>query len=161
MYTCVFWHIGIFFSSGRGSFSCSRLRGTQRARRNTRARVWALADFRGTCSGGSKSQVPTGRHSEHVGPSRPLQTHVQLKNVRRLMWYLGSWMPSVSSDITYLVMEKFFLDTNMPDMRPRLVQSDKSPWPRKDMVSAHAYDHSMVRPSHLRPTAVRVWSCSR
>ena len=34
------------------------------------------------------------------------------------MLYLGSWMSSTSSDITYLVMEKFFPDTNMPDMRP-------------------------------------------
>ena len=27
-------------------------------------------------------------------------------------------MSSMSSDITYLVMEKFFPDTNMPEMRP-------------------------------------------
>ena len=31
------------------------------------------------CSGVSKSQVTTGRHSEHVEPSRPMQTHVQVK----------------------------------------------------------------------------------
>ena len=58
---------------------CSRPRSTQGPRRNTRAQVWALRNFRGTCSGGSKSHVPTGRHSEPVGPSRPLQTHVQVK----------------------------------------------------------------------------------
>ena len=34
------------------------------------------------------------------------------------MWYLGSWMPSMSSDVTYLVMEKFFPDTNTSDMQP-------------------------------------------
>ena len=28
-----------------------------------------------------------------------------LKKVRRPMWYLGSWMSSMSTDITYLVME--------------------------------------------------------
>ena len=44
------------------------------------ARVWALAEVRGTCSGGSKSQVTTGRHSERVKPSRPMQTHVQVLN---------------------------------------------------------------------------------
>ena len=57
-------------------FLLSRLRGTQGARPNTTAQVWALAEVLGTCSGGSKSQVTTGRHSEHVEPSRPLQTHV-------------------------------------------------------------------------------------
>ena len=38
--------------------------------------VWALAEVRGTCSGGSKWHVRSGRHSEHVEPSRPMQTHV-------------------------------------------------------------------------------------
>ena len=64
-----------FFSSGR-LLSCSRLRGPQGARRNTTAQVWALADVRGTCSGGSKI---ASRHSEHVGPCRLLQTHVQVE----------------------------------------------------------------------------------
>ena len=32
MYKCVFWDFGIFCSSGRGSFSCPRLRGTQGTR---------------------------------------------------------------------------------------------------------------------------------
>ena len=66
-----------------GLCSGSGLRGTPRARWNTRAQVWAPADVRGTCSGGSKSHVPSGRHSEHVllGPSRPLQTHVQVKRM--------------------------------------------------------------------------------
>ena len=59
-----FSHIDVFFSSGSGYFSCSRLRGTQGARPNTPAQVWALAEVRGTCSGVSKSQVTTGRHSE-------------------------------------------------------------------------------------------------
>ena len=73
------WHMGIFSLLAAGLFSCSRLRGTQGARRNTTAQSWALVDVRGTCSGGSQSQVPTGRHSEHVGPSRSLQTHVEVK----------------------------------------------------------------------------------
>ena len=64
-----------------GYFSCSRFRGTQGARPNTTAQVWALAEVRGTCSGGSKSQVTTGMHPEHVEPSRPMQTHVQVKKM--------------------------------------------------------------------------------
>ena len=36
------------------------------------------------------------------------------------MWYLGSWMSSMSSGITYLVMEKSFPDTNM---RPLILHS--------------------------------------
>ena len=79
--------------------------------RNTTAQVWALAEVRGTCSGGSKSQVPTGRYSEHVGPSRPLQTHVQVKRMSDgscdiwdlechqylqtlLTWWLKSFFPT-------------------------------------------------------------------
>ena len=71
-----------FFSLLAASrFSCSRLRGTQGARRNTAVHVWALAEVCGMCSGGSKSQVTTGRHSERVEPSRPMQTHVQVKKM--------------------------------------------------------------------------------
>ena len=81
MHKCVFLAHRHFFSSGAGLFSCFRLRGTQRACRNTTAQVWALPDVRGTCSGGSKSQVPTGRNSEHVGPYRLLQTHVRVKRM--------------------------------------------------------------------------------
>ena len=81
MHKCVFLAHRHFFSSGAGRFSCFRLRGTQRACRNTTAQVWALADVRGTCSGGSKSQVSKRRHSEHVRPSRPLQTHVQARTM--------------------------------------------------------------------------------
>ena len=56
-----------FFSlPAAGLFSFSRLRGMQGVRANTTAQVWALAEVRGTCSGGSKSHVTTGRHSEHV-----------------------------------------------------------------------------------------------
>ena len=38
--------------------------------------VWAPAEVRGKCSVGSKWHVLSGRHSEHVEPSRPMQTHV-------------------------------------------------------------------------------------
>ena len=73
---CFFGPSAFFSFAAAGLFSCSGLRGTKGARRNTRAQVWALADIRGTCSGGSKSQVTTRRHSEHVEPSSPMQTHV-------------------------------------------------------------------------------------
>ena len=78
---CFFGPSAFFSLPAAGLFSCSRVRGTQEARRNTRVQVWALADIRGTCSGVSKPHVPTGRHSEHVGPSRPLQTHVQVQRM--------------------------------------------------------------------------------
>ena len=87
--TIFFFCTSTFFSlPAAGLFSCSRLRGTHGARLNTTAQVWGLAEVRGTCSGGSKSQVTTGRHSEHVEPSRPLHTHVLVqikKNIQRLM----------------------------------------------------------------------------
>ena len=104
-----------------GLFSCSRLHGTQGARGNTRAQVWAPVDIRGTCSGGSKSQVPTGRHSEHVGPSRPLKTTYMLKECPPA--HVISGILNVINVVRHdVVMEKFFPDTNMPDMRPLLVQ---------------------------------------
>ena len=81
MCRCVFLHIGIFSLPAAGLFSSSRLRGTQGARPKSTAQVWALAEVRGTYSGGSKSQVTTGRHSEHVEPSRPMQIHVQVKKM--------------------------------------------------------------------------------
>ena len=90
---------------------------------------WTRAEVRDTCSGGSTWHVRSGRHFERVELSGPMQTHVHIyfltgwKNVRRLMWYLGSWMSSISSDITYLVIEKFFPDINMPDMRPFMLYS--------------------------------------
>ena len=79
MYVCVFLALRYFSLPAEGLFSCSRLRGTQGARPDITVQVWALAEVRGTCSGGSKWQVPTGSDSEHVEPSRPMQTHVQVK----------------------------------------------------------------------------------
>ena len=35
-----------------------------------RSQVWALAEVRGACPGGSKRQVRLERDSEHVEPSR-------------------------------------------------------------------------------------------
>ena len=61
----VFWAHGRFFSSGRGSFLVLSPRGTQGARRQTTAQVWARADVRGTCSGGFKVAGPHGE-----GPRR-------------------------------------------------------------------------------------------
>ena len=63
---CFSAHRYFFSLPAAGLFLCSRLRGTQGARPNTTAQVWALAEVRGTCAGGSKSQATTGRHSEHV-----------------------------------------------------------------------------------------------
>ena len=78
----VYFYPSAFFSlPTAGLFSCSRLRGTQGARPNITAQVSALTEIRGTCSGGSKWQVPTGRHSEHVEPSRPMQAHLQVKKM--------------------------------------------------------------------------------
>ena len=78
---CKYFFCTSFFFSlpAAGLFSCSLLRDTQEVRPNTTAQVWTLAEVRGTCSGGSKSHVTTGRHSEHIEPFRPMQTHVQVK----------------------------------------------------------------------------------
>ena len=121
---CFFGTFAFFSLPAAGLFSCSRLRGTQGARRNTTAQVWALADVRGTCSGGSKSQVPTRRHSEHVGPSRPLQTHVQVKRICPTAHVISGILNVLNVVRHYLLGDgNFFPDTNMPDMRPLLIQN--------------------------------------
>ena len=47
----------------------------------TPRRKFGLAEVRGTYSGGFKWQVPSGSDSEHVEPSRSVQTHVQVKTM--------------------------------------------------------------------------------
>ena len=78
VYTC-FFGPSVVFLFRRGSFLVLSAPWHAGSPPGPRAQVWALAEVRGTCSGDSKWQVPTGRDSEHVEPSRPLQTHVQVK----------------------------------------------------------------------------------
>ena len=106
---CYFGTSAFFFSSGRGSFlvlSATWHAGSPPAHH---AQLWALAEVRGTCSGGFKVASPLG---EGFRARRAIQLHANSrtgkKNVRRLMWYLGSWVSSMSSDFTYFAMEKFF-----------------------------------------------------
>ena len=78
MYRCVFCGTWAFFSSGRGSFLVlSNLdhAGSPPEHHDT------LAVVCGTYSGGSQWQETTGRHSEHVELSRPMQTHVQVQKM--------------------------------------------------------------------------------
>ena len=72
---------GFFFSSGHGSFLVLSAPWTAGSPPEPRAQIWALVEVRGTCFGGSKSQVCLGKHSEDVEPSRPLKTHVQVKRM--------------------------------------------------------------------------------
>ena len=67
-----FSHVGIFFFLGPRVVSRARLGDTPGARPNTMAQVWALAEVRGTCSGGSKSQV---NHGEAFLARRAMQAH--------------------------------------------------------------------------------------
>ena len=86
--------------------------------------VWDPAEVRGTCSGGWKWHVHSGRHSEHVEPSRPMQPptyRIHYQQVKKMsdIWncptshVTSGNLSSISSGITYLVMEKSFSDTNM------------------------------------------------
>ena len=75
------WHIGIFSLPAEGLFSCSRLRGTQGSPPGHQGASFGPWPSRGTRSGSSKWQVPTGSDSEHVephpGPCKP--TYYRLK----------------------------------------------------------------------------------
>ena len=67
------------FSGARGSFSRSRLRGTQGTRLYTTTQVWVPAGLRGACSGRSKSRnLASDRgiafRPATVEPTRPMQT---------------------------------------------------------------------------------------
>ena len=117
-----FWHIGIFLSSGRGSFLVLSAPWHAGSPPGPRTQVWALAEVRGTSSGGSK-WLRSGMDSDHGEAFRPLQAHVQVKR-----------MPDGSCNIwnlechqcrqTILTLDdgKVFPNTNMPDMRPLLIQ---------------------------------------
>ena len=72
-----FWPFGIFFSSDRGSFLVLSAPWHAGSSAGPRTQVLALVEVRGTCSGGSKWQLRSGRDSEHVELSRPKKTHVQ------------------------------------------------------------------------------------
>ena len=81
VYVCFFWSFGIFFSSGRGSFLVLSAPWHAGSSPGLRTQVWALDEVRGTCSGGSKSHVCSGRDSENLEPSRPVKLHVQIKRL--------------------------------------------------------------------------------
>ena len=78
---CFFLHIDILFSASRGSFLVLSALGHAGSPPEHHGASVGLAEVRGTCSRGSKSQVTTGRHFEHVEPSRPMQTHVQVEKL--------------------------------------------------------------------------------
>ena len=81
IYRCVFLPFRIFLSSGRVSFLVLSASWHAGSPPGPCTQVWALAEVRGTCSGGSKSQVRSVSDSEHVEPSKPLQTHVEVKRM--------------------------------------------------------------------------------
>ena len=89
-YIHVLFHTSAFFSlPAAGLSSCSRLCGTP----GRHTQVWAPAEVRCTCSGGSKWHVRSGRRSKHVEPSRPMQTHTYvvhytLLTVKNNTWYI-------------------------------------------------------------------------
>ena len=74
----VFYHIGMFSSSARGYFLVLSVPWHAGSTPEHHGSSVALADVRGMRSGDSKLHVPMGKHSDHVGPSSPLQTHIQV-----------------------------------------------------------------------------------
>ena len=117
--------------------------------------MWALAEVRGTCSGGSKSQVTTGRHSERVKPSRPMQTHVQVLNkcptahvISRILNVVNVCQ-TLLGDGKVFPRHQFARHTTSFSTIPGTIQS---PRPPKDSLLSRTIvrgrcDHSMVGPS--------------
>ena len=69
---CFFCTSAFFSLPAADLFSCSRLRGTQGARPDTTAQVWALAEVRDTCFGGTKSRKMASNHGEPFRPHRAI-----------------------------------------------------------------------------------------
>ena len=93
IYKCVFFTLRHFFLFRPRVFPRALGSVAHREPPGTNTQVWAPAEVRGTCSGGWKWHVRSGRHSEHVEPSRPMQTHVHNTS-------LTGWkMSDVSCDI--------------------------------------------------------------
>ena len=98
-----FWPSGIVFASGRGSFLVLSAPWHARSPPGPLTQVWALAEVRGTWSGGSKWHVRSGRHSEHVEPSRPMQTHVHIYVINRFKKCPASHVLSGILNVTNVV----------------------------------------------------------
>ena len=63
-----------FFSSAHESFIVLSAPWHRSSPSVPHTQVWAPAEVRGTCFGGSKRHVCSARHSEHVVPSRSMQS---------------------------------------------------------------------------------------
>ena len=75
----LFLDIGIFFSSTRGSFVLLSVTGHAGGLHEHWEQVWALADVRGTCSGGSKSRKLVNNHGIAFRPASANQAHANPK----------------------------------------------------------------------------------
>ena len=110
MYKCVFLAVRLFFLFWLRVFS--RALGSVARRELAKTPCPSLGPGRGPWHvlWGFKVARPLGegfRAREHVEPSRPVQTHVQVKECPAAkMCYLGCYTPSMLSDNTYLMMEK-------------------------------------------------------
>ena len=71
-----FFHPTAFLFSGRGSLLVLSAPWHTGSPPGPYTLIWAPTEVRGTCSGGSKWHVRSGKHSDHVEPSRPMKTHV-------------------------------------------------------------------------------------
>ena len=115
-----FWYFDIFFSSSRGSSLV--LSAPWHAVSSPQHHGASVGPGRPPWHvlWGFKVGRPHGEALRARGAIQaPANPRTGWNNVRRLTWYLGFWMSSMSSDITS--WWKIF-DTNMPDMRPLLTQ---------------------------------------
>ena len=113
-----FWPFGTFFSSGRGSLLVLSAPWHAGSPPGPHTQVWALAEVRARAPGVQSGKSPRGGDSEHVEPSRPMQT--QAHNT----WYILTWVKKcptghaiamilnvVNVARHYLVMERYSPDT--------------------------------------------------
>ena len=155
---CVFWPFGIFFSSFCWSFLVLSAPWHAGSPPGPRAQVWALAEVRGTCSGGSKLHVLSGRYSEHVEPSRPLQTHVQVKRMSGGYNVISGILNVINVVRQYLLGDGKVFPRHQHAGHATPLSTIRSIFMTSEGYcrSILTHDHAMVGPLHLRPTAVRV-----
>ena len=120
IHKCLFLAHGIFFllrprvfSRALGSVALMEPAGTSRRK----CGPWPTSVARAL---GVQSRQSPG-HSEHVGPSRPVQTQVQDKRMSDGLCNIWD-LECHQCRQTLLGDGKVFPDTNMPDMRPLLIQ---------------------------------------
>ena len=155
---CFFGPSAFCFSFGCGFLSCSRLRGTQGARPDP---VRTLRSWPGSVARAFAVQSRTSPRGgipstySHPGPCKP--TYRLKKCLAAIIWYLQEIMNVIN--VVIILGDGNVFPRHWHARHKTIRNTSRFTFHDLGRISSacsHAYDHSMVRPLDLRPTAVRV-----